>query len=97
MKKTSIDNLEIYVEAFQLSNLIWNVVKSWPIFARDTIGKQVVRSGDSVVLNIAEGFGRFNYSENRQFCFYARGSLQETHTALQLAKAILGWFPEASA
>jgi four helix bundle protein len=85
MKKASIDNLEIYNEAFILSNEVWLIVSKWNIFNKDTIGKQVVRSADSVVLNIAEGFGRFNFRENRQFCFYARGSLQETLTTLKLA------------
>jgi four helix bundle protein len=28
--------------------------------------------------NIAEGFGRFHYQENIQFCRIARGSLKET-------------------
>ena len=35
--------------------------------------------------NISEGFGRFFYKENRQFGYYARGSLYETKT--WLAKA----------
>ncbi|MFP4023419.1 MAG: four helix bundle protein [Thiohalospira sp.] len=28
--------------------------------------------------NIAEGYGRYFYKENIQFCYYARGSLLET-------------------
>ncbi|MBS4029523.1 MAG: four helix bundle protein [Ignavibacteriales bacterium] len=36
--------------------------------------------------NIAEGFGRFSFKENIQFCYYARGSLLETRHWLRRAK-----------
>lgn len=32
--------------------------------------------------NIAEGYGRFHFQENIQFCRQARGSLYETHDHL---------------
>jgi four helix bundle protein len=38
-----------------------------------------------VTANIAEGFGRFHYQENIQFCRQARGSLDETHEHLVTA------------
>ena len=39
---------------------------------------QLKRSVASTPANIAEGFGRFHYQENIQFCRQARGSLEET-------------------
>lgn len=39
---------------------------------------QVWDSSRSVTANIAEGFGRFHYQENIQFCRQSRGSLDET-------------------
>jgi four helix bundle protein len=39
---------------------------------------QVLDSSRSVTANIAEGFGRFHYQENIQFCRLSRGSLAET-------------------
>jgi len=39
---------------------------------------QLIRSSRSVTANIAEGFGRFHYQEDIQFCRQARGSLTET-------------------
>ncbi|WP_366914315.1 four helix bundle protein [Mastigocoleus sp. MO_188.B34] len=39
------------------------------------VGKQIVRSADSVCANIAEGRGRFNDQDNRRFVKIARGSL----------------------
>ncbi|MGM5469045.1 four helix bundle protein [Flavobacteriaceae bacterium LMO-SS05] len=39
---------------------------------------QIKRSSRSVGNNIAEGYGRFHFQENIQFCRIARGSLFET-------------------
>ena len=39
---------------------------------------QVLNSSRSITANIAEGFGRFHYQENIQFCRQSRGSLTET-------------------
>jgi len=39
---------------------------------------QVLDSSRSLTANIAEGFGRFHYQENIQFCRQSRGSLDET-------------------
>ncbi|WP_155977944.1 four helix bundle protein [Pedobacter glucosidilyticus] len=47
-------------------------------FAKETIGKQLVRAADSVDANTAEGYGRYHYKENKNFCYYSRGSLLET-------------------
>lgn len=40
----------------------------------------------SVTNNIAEGYGRFNYQENIQFCRISRGSLYETIDHLIIAE-----------
>ena len=37
---------------------------NWTYFKRDSIGKQVCRSSDSISANIAEGFGRYSFKEN---------------------------------
>ena len=87
MKKTGIENLQIYNEAFNISNQVWRLVDTWNWFSKDTLGKQLVRAADSIALNIAEGYGRFHFLDNRKFCFYARGSLQETSTCLKMAKS----------
>ena len=52
---------------------------------KKTVGKQVVRSADSVGAIIAEGEGRGSYQDNRRFIKIARGSLQETQHWLRRA------------
>jgi four helix bundle protein len=64
---------------------IWSMVTNWDFFAKDTIGKQIVRAADSVAANLSEGYGRFHFKENQKFCYYSRGSAEETQTWLEKA------------
>ena len=79
------DDLEIYQRALAIGEIVWRLVGTWPYLARDTSGKQLIRSADSIAANISEGYGRHHRAERRQFCFYARGSLFETETWLEKA------------
>lgn len=74
----TLEKLEVYQLAEAFSDIIWEIVVKWEYFHKDTIGKQIVRSADSVAANIAEGYGRYFYKESKQFFYYSRGSLQET-------------------
>lgn len=78
MSRSNFENLRVYQMAEALADDIWTIVERWPNFARDTVGKQIVRSADSIGANIAEGIGRNTYTDNRRFVFMARGSLNET-------------------
>lgn len=80
-----LEELDVYKVSMEIGDLIWDKVEKWPAFARDTLGKQFVRSADSIALNIAEGYGRYFYKENKNFCFYSRGSGKETSSALKKA------------
>ncbi len=85
MGKPDFENLEVYKLSENLANEIWNIVQKWDYFAKDTIGKQIVRSTDSIGANIAEGNGRYNIKDNQRFVKIARGSLYETIHWLRLA------------
>ncbi|MDB5007072.1 MAG: four helix bundle protein [Mucilaginibacter sp.] len=81
-----IEDLEIYNLSEVFADKIWFLVMQWDFFAKDTIGKQLVRSSDSIGANIAEGFGRYHYKENKNFCYFSRGSIIETKSWLKKAK-----------
>lgn len=86
MKKyTTLEDLEIYKRAMDLGKFVYEMVSNWKHFDRDTLGKQVVRSADSVAANIAEGYGRFHFGDKKLYGYYARGSLLETMTWLEKA------------
>jgi len=81
-----IEDIEIYNLSEEFADKIWFLVVKWDFFAKDTIGKQLVRYSDSIGANIAEGFGRYHYKENKNFCFFSRGSIIETKGWLRKAK-----------
>ena len=76
----NLEELEVYRVTMDLGERVWTIVNAWDYFAKDTIGKQLVKAADSMAANISEGFGRFFYKESKQFGYYARGSLYETKT-----------------
>lgn len=80
-----LDELRVYQLSMNVGEEIWGIVNKWDFFSKDTIGKQLVKAADSIAANLSEGFGRFFYKEERQFCYYSRGSLFETLTWLTKA------------
>jgi four helix bundle protein len=85
MGMTNFENLRVYKLAEELADEIWKIVLRWDTFARDTVGRQIVRSADSIGANIAEGTGRHNFQDNQRFVKIARGSLNETQHFLRRA------------
>jgi four helix bundle protein len=86
MSYYSLEDLEVYQLAESFGNEIWFLVCEWGYFAKETVGKQMVRSADSIGANIAEGYGRYHYKENRNFCYFSRGSIIETKGWLNKSK-----------
>ena len=85
MARSNFENLRVYLLAEELADKIWRIVKEWGHFERDTLGKQIVTSADSVGANVAEGAGRFGFNDNKRFVYIARGSLNETRHWLRCA------------
>jgi len=68
-----------------LVNCQLSIINCQLSIAKDTIGKQIVDSADSIGANTAEGFGRGSYKENQRFIRISRGSLFETRHWLRRA------------
>jgi four helix bundle protein len=85
MARSNFENLEVYRLSENLADEVWDVVLTWTPLARDTVGKQLIRSADSVGANLAEGAGRGSFPDNRRFIRMARGSLNETRHWLRRA------------
>lgn len=61
------------------------MTKSFPKDEKFKLIDQMIRASRSVTANIAEGYGRFHYQENIQFCRHSRGSLTELQDHLTVA------------
>jgi len=81
-----LEDLEVYNLSEVISDKIWEIVMNWDYFAKDTIGKQLCRASDSISANIAEGYGRYHFKENKNFCYYSRGSILEVKSFLRKSK-----------
>ncbi|MGA2069305.1 MAG: four helix bundle protein [Thermoguttaceae bacterium] len=85
MAKTNFENLRVYQLAEEVADRVWQFVLRWDHFARDTVGKQIVRAADSIGANIAEGAGRGSFQDNRRFVRIVRGSHNELRHWLRRA------------
>src|SRR5215213_7509768 len=79
-------SLVAWQRARALADELHSVVVRWPVFDRDSVGLQLIRSVDSVGANIAEAGGRWTAADKRHFLMIARGSLYETEHWLDTAQ-----------
>ena len=56
---------------------IYRLTKILPTEEKFGLATQMKRAAISCTANIAEGYGRFHYQENVQFCRISRGSMYE--------------------
>ena len=74
---STFEDLEVWQAARALRREFAELVKGLSSDERYRLVDQILRASRSVTANIAEGYGRFHYQENIQFCHQARGSLFE--------------------
>jgi len=76
-KIRSFEDLECWKVCTELRRFVSQLVKTFPKEEQFDLTSQMKRASRSVTHNIAEGYGRFHYQENIQYCRQARGSLYE--------------------
>ncbi len=64
---------------------VYRLTKTFPEEERFGLAAQMRRAAVSVTANLAEGYGRFSYQENMQFCRQSRGSMYELRDHLTTA------------
>jgi len=74
---SSFEELVCWKEAASLRRNVRSVTKKFPPEEKFRLTDQLIRASRSATANIAEGFGRYYYQENTQFCRHSRGSLHE--------------------
>jgi len=76
-KYGDFQDLEVWQQCREIRREVWNLSKTFPREEKYRLSDQMIRSSRSATDCIAEGYGRFHYQENIQFCRHARGSLFE--------------------
>jgi four helix bundle protein len=76
-KFKSFEELECWKAATTVRRTIKDILKKFPLHEKFSLTDNMSRASRSATQNIAEGFGRFHYQENIQFCRISRGSLFE--------------------
>ena len=77
--------LEIWVEARRLTNLVYDAIKIFPKEELFALTNQIRRCAISISSNIAEGCGKQTSKDTIHFLHISRGSLYELETQFYLA------------
>lgn len=75
--KGGFRELEVWKEARIFRKEISDFTKTLPETEKYRLMDQLYRASRSITACIAEGYGRYHYQENIQYCRQSRGSLME--------------------
>jgi len=73
----TFEDLECWKAGRELRKWVSRQSKTFPSEEKFSLCDQLKRASRSITANISEGYGRFHYQENIQFCRQARGSAYE--------------------
>jgi len=74
---TSFEKLECWKACTEVRRFISALIKKYPKEEKFNLVNDMKGASRSTTHNLAEGFGRFHFQENIQFCRHSRGSLHE--------------------
>ena len=84
----SFRDLIVWQRSMQLTVAIYKLTRDFPREEIYGLSSQIRRAAVSLPSNIAEGHGRLNKAEYRQFLGIARASNFELQTQIEIARAI---------
>jgi four helix bundle protein len=84
----SFRDLEVWKKSVQMAVMVYRLTREFPKEETYGLSSQMRRAAVSIPSNIAEGHGRLNTGEYRQFLGVARGSNFELQTQLEIARAL---------
>ena len=75
--RSDFRDLDVWKKCRDIRIMIWKLCKKFPAEEKFRLADQMIRASRSSTANVAEGYGRFHFQENIQFCRQSRGSLFE--------------------
>ena len=73
----TFEDLECWQACREMRVFVAKICRELPKEEEYRLKNQLLRSARSATANIAEGYGRFHYQEDIQYCRHARGSAYE--------------------
>ena len=73
----TFEDLDCWKQCRKIRQAVESFCKTLPKEEKFRLVDQMIRCARSSTANIAEGYGRYHYKENIQFCRMSRGSLFE--------------------
>lgn len=71
------EDLEVWKMAREFREAVYKLSDKFPKKEVYCLTNQICRAVISITANIAEGYGRYHWQENIQFCRISRGSINE--------------------
>jgi four helix bundle protein len=84
----SFRDLDVWKRSMELTGMVYRLTQGFPREEMFGLSAQLRRAAVSIPSNIAEGRGRLNTREFRQFLNVARGSNCELQTQLEIARTL---------
>ena len=79
--------MEVWANGFRILNEVYALARKFPKDERFILTQDLLRSANSVIHNIAEGFGRYEKRDKTRFYKISRGSAYEAISQLLVAKS----------
>jgi four helix bundle protein len=74
---TTFQDIEVWQLGREIRRRLYLIAHNLPDHERYNLASQIRRAAVSLTANVAEGYGRFHFKENIQYCRIARGSAYE--------------------
>ncbi len=87
-KERDFESLDFYQDSLKLLKASYKLAGDLPNYERYNLSDQLRRASCSILLNVAEGYGRYHYLDRLRFLYIARGSLSETLSAFIIAETL---------
>lgn len=88
MKKfNDFRDMSVWQNSFELLRQVYRIIRNFPLDERFGLTDDLRRAGNSVVHNIAEGYGRFEPRDKTRLYKISRGSAYEAMSQILVAEA----------
>jgi len=79
-------DLDVWKQGHKLVLMVYKILKTFPKEEKFGVCDQLRRASSSITANIAEGYGRYHFTDKIRFFIQARGSVKEVQNFILLSK-----------